>query len=143
MFPPLRFLLASVAILVCASCSGFRTVKTGKAAISHFHEQFNAGLSDDIYRDASQEYQGSATAELHRKIIEGVREKMGSAGQFEVTNWRVDFLTGGRLVALQCKTTFANGEATESFQWRIEGTKAMLLGWHINSPLLIYQLSSR
>ena len=133
----LRVLLALVAILVCASCSSSEAVKTGKAAIGRFHEQLNAGLSDQIYRDASQEYQGSATAELNRKIIESVRKKMGNAGQFEVTTWRVDFLTSGHFVSLQCKTAFANGEATESFQWRVEGTKALLLGWHINSPLFM------
>ena len=106
-------------------------------AISRLHEQLNAGLSDEIYRSAAQEYQGSVTADLHRKFIETVRKKMGTAGQFEVTNWRIDLRTNGRFVSFQCQTAFDNGKAEESFVWRIEGTKALLLGWHINSPALI------
>jgi hypothetical protein len=74
---------------------------------------------------------------MHRKFIEAVRKKMGKAAQFEITSWRLNYLTSGRFLALQCKTTFADGEAAESFQWRIEGKKAILLGWNISSPLLV------
>jgi hypothetical protein len=124
-------------ILVCTSCSGSEDINTGKAAIRHFHEQLNAGLSDEIYRDAAREYQAAATSELNQKFIEAVRKKMGKAAQCEVTSWRLNYVTSGRFLSLECKTTFDHGDAAESFRWRIEGKKALLLGWNINSPLLV------
>jgi hypothetical protein len=134
----LRFFMATlVVILVCTSCSGSEDINTGKAAIRHFHEQLNAGLPDEIYREAAREYQAAATSELNRKFIEAVRKKMGKAAHCEVTSWRLNYLTSGRFLALECKTTFDHGEAAESFRWRIEGKKALLLGWNINSPALV------
>jgi hypothetical protein len=40
-------------------------------------------------------------------------------------------------LALQTRATFANGTADESFSWLIRDGKAWLMGWNINSPLLI------
>jgi hypothetical protein len=43
----------------------------------------------------------------------------------------------GSYISLTYDTEFAEGHATESFNWRVSGAKVHLAGYHINSPLLI------
>jgi len=133
----LRCLVVAALMLVCLSCSSSEDINIARAAVAHFHQQLNAGLPDEIYRNAAEEYQAAASSELNRELIEAVRRKMGNAAQFQVTGWRLNYLTSGRSLALQCRTAFAHGDAVESFEWRIQGNKALLLGWNINSPLLV------
>ena len=137
MIQRLLLVIPSVAILVCTSCVNSADMNTGKAGVAHFHDELNAGLSDEIYRDAGQEYRGATTEEFNRKFVEAVRTKMGRVQRYEVTTWRVNYSTNGKFLALECKTQFTNGGAEESFQWRIDGKRPVLMGWHINSPLLV------
>ena len=43
----------------------------------------------------------------------------------------------GHLVRLTYQSQFANGLANEQFLWRIEKSGPALLGYHVNSALLV------
>jgi hypothetical protein len=45
--------------------------------------------------------------------------------------------TAGHTVRLTYQSQFAKGLATEQFAWRIEHGTPVLLGYHVNSPLLV------
>jgi hypothetical protein len=123
--------------LLSVSCSTTADMKKGDAAVRRFHEKLNGQLADEIFRAATADYQRAATQETNRKMVEAVHRKMGDAGSFTTTSWRLNFTPAGRMLSLDCETQFANGRAQESFLWRFESDQPKLLGWHINSPLLI------
>ena len=53
--------------------------------------------------------------------------------------WNVTRGTGGHLVRLTYQSQFAKGAASEQFVWRMQTDGPALLGYHVNSPLLIAQ----
>jgi hypothetical protein len=90
-----------------------------------------------IYREAAPEFQKSATEADFMKLMEGVGRKLGAWQSSKPPAWRVFAGTGGRTVTFAYASQFEKGSANEEFIWRIEGDRAILVGYHINSPLFL------
>jgi hypothetical protein len=132
-----RIFLLLCTTLFIGACASSEELSRGKAVVGRFHEELNSGLFDDIYREASPEYQKSVTQEMNGKLLAGIGKKMGIAGQFRMTSWRLNAMTNGRFLELQGDADFANGKAVETFQWRIEGNRILMVSWNVNSPQLL------
>jgi hypothetical protein len=62
---------------------------------------------------------------------------LGKTKSAEKRGWNVNYHTSGTFVTLTYKTSYVEGEADEQFVYRLEGTVALLAGYHINSNALI------
>jgi hypothetical protein len=51
--------------------------------------------------------------------------------------WNDNVTTGGHFVTVNYAANYARGTAQESFVYRLDGTSAVLAGYHINSTALI------
>ena len=51
--------------------------------------------------------------------------------------WNVTRTTGGHFVKLMYQSQFAKGAAAEEFTWQIQNGRPSLVGYYVNSPLLV------
>jgi hypothetical protein len=130
----LGFIIALVTIT--ASCSMGKSKEAGEAAVTQFHNQFNAGQYKEIYDQADEAFRKAAAETEVLALFEAVRKKLGTIRQANANGWHV-FMGEATTVTLQYDTEFTEGKATEQFVFVVSGDKAALVNYTINSLLLI------
>jgi len=127
-----------VAMLVLlAGCHPVQDASQVDSAVEQFHERLAAGEADAIYRDAGPEYQQSIDSETNRKFIARIGRKLGVPGKASRTGYNVMYTPSSAVVNTQYRVNYTNGVATETFVWRVKDGKATLLGFTVNSPLML------
>jgi hypothetical protein len=115
-------------LVLAAACHRAPDTSMVDSAVELFHQRLASGDDDAIYRDAGIEYQRSIDVEMNHKFLAQIRRGRGSPGRAT----RTDYAVTGAVVNAVYKVSFANGDATETFVWRVTGGKAVLLGFTIN-----------
>ena len=116
--------------LLLAACAGTDDAKRG---VANFRARAAQTSFSEIYWRAAPEFRQSATEEQFLRVMATLDRKLGpwtSAGEpgGNVT---------GQVVNLTYQSQFAKGDGSEQFTWRIENGEPVLLGYHVNSSLLI------
>ncbi len=132
----LIFVVATV-ILAVGSCSTKEDLAIAEREVKRFHEAFNAGRFDEIYERTTDELKKSAAGPEFVAMLETIQRKLGKMTETKRQNWTVNFNTGGTTVKLIYETTFAEGKGVETFNCRISGKKALLMGYDITSKSLL------
>ncbi len=132
---------AMVILLIAAaqlcSCSMSKDMTMAEQAVAQFHERLNNQQDDAIYDAADAAYKNAITRETNHGFLSRIRRKLGTIKTSSKTNFRLNIDTNGTFVNLAYKTECANGEADETFVWRVEGGHVTLVGYHVNSPLML------
>jgi hypothetical protein len=108
--------------------------ETAETGTQTFRKRAARGEFASIYGEAAPEFKKSATDVQFAKLMEGIGRKLGAWQSSNTPAWRVFSGTGGRTVTLRYASQFQNGGANEEFIWRIQGDRAILVAYHINSP---------
>jgi hypothetical protein len=66
-------------------------------------------------------------------FLASVHAKLGATRSSKQTDWKVNYLTRGTFVTLHYKTSYENGDADEEFVFQVDGQKAALEGYHMNT----------
>ena len=132
----MRILLIA-AMMTLGACSGGKDLAQSEQAIARFHEQLNSGQFDEIYRNASSEWKGASSQADSQKLFAAVRKKLGSFQSGKQVGWRANYGTGGSTVVVQYASKYEKGAATETFTYRPSDPAPVLIGYNINSPVLI------
>ena len=130
-----RMWVVASALLV-AACGGTDEAKHGVAEFRSRAAQKSYG---EIYRTAGAELRQTATEEQFERFMTTLDRRLGTWQSAAEPAWNVTRGTGGHLVRLTYQSQFAKGTASEQFVWRMENGGAALLGYHVNSPLLMAQ----
>ncbi|THD35268.1 MAG: DUF4019 domain-containing protein [Sphingomonas sp.] len=130
-----RLSIAIAAGLVLGGCSMGADVKAGGDAVAAFHKQLDAGQSAAIEAAAGPEMK--TTPGQFIQLLDAVHRKLGASGASQQVGFNDAVNPGGHFLTLNYQTTFAKGPATETFVYRIDGGKAVLAGYNINSQALI------
>jgi hypothetical protein len=125
-----------VSALVVAGCGGTDAAKRG---VEEFRSRAAQRSYAEIYRAAGAELRQGTTEEQFERFMTAIDRKLGAWQAAEDPAWNVMRGTTGQLVRLTYESQFARGGASEQFLWRIERGEAVLLGYHVNSPLLASQ----
>jgi hypothetical protein len=134
---PFRSCVSIAALaLITAGCGGTDAAKRG---VAEFRSRAAERSYSEIYRRAGAELQQVATEEQFEQFMIGVDRKLGAWQSADEPGWNVTRGTGGQLVRLTYQSQFTKGNASEQFVWRIERGAPVLLGYHVNSPLLVTQ----
>ena len=140
LLPMLRARLALFIVLLmlpaCCSCSLRADLAIAEAAVAHFHDQFNAGQFQDIYLHSGAQLKNSAPQIEFINFLSGVQRKLGVVKQTRMINFTVRNKSIGTFAWLVYRTEFAEGKGRENFAFEIKGDQAILIGYHIKSPLL-------
>jgi len=123
--------------LVLGACSSSADFDRAKEGVERFHEMFNGGTFDAIYSEAGKEFQASTPRDEFLQFVEAVHRKLGKAGEAKLRGWNVNYNTSGSYVTLTYATHYDEGDASEQFVFNVGGGKASLVGFHINSKVLI------
>ena len=124
-------------IVVVNSCSLTKGKEIGEHAVVQFHNQFNAGQYHEIYAQSDEGFRKATTEADALALFEAVRRKLGTVKNSTQTRWHVNSTTGGTRVILAYDVEFSEGKGTEEFVFHINGDKALLFNYNVNSPLLI------
>ena len=131
-----RYIVRGAALAALAGCSMGADVKIGGDAVAAFHRQLDAGQFAAIESGGGPEIKTPPGRLV--QLLEVVHRKLGQIKSSQQVGFNDQVNTGGHFMALDYKTTFANGVAAENFYYRIDGGKAVLAGYHINSDALIF-----
>jgi hypothetical protein len=133
------FSLIVVTLLLAtgSSCSFTQGKGIAEAAVTQFHNQYNAGQFREIYAQTDEGFKQSASEEEFVAFLEALHRKLGTIGKTESSGWKVNATPMGTMVALGYNVEFSEGKGTEQFVFRVSDEKALLYNYNVNSPLLI------
>lgn len=132
----MKHVLAIVTLLI-AGCSSSANIKLAEQAIPLFHEMLDASQFDEIYAASAEDLKKVADKKEFVTLLEAVHRKLGNTKASAQKGWNVNYHTSGAFVTLTYATTYAEGEASERFVYRMQGSTALLAGYHINSNALL------
>lgn len=131
-----RSLFALLAVLL-AGCSMSADVGLAEGQVAQFHQQLDAGQLQQIYAGASDRLRKATSEQDMQALLAAVHRKLGDVKSSVRGAWSVHAGVTGTFVSLSYRTHFSEGDATERFDYQLEGDKALLAGYHINSNTLI------
>jgi hypothetical protein len=132
-----RFLVLSIA-LFASGCGGmFKGKKAAEQGVADFHKLYNDGKLSDIYSVSHSKFKGATTEKEFLEFVGTVQRKLGKVTQTANAGVNVRSFNLTTTVVLTQTTTFEQGRGTEVFTFQMEGDKAVLVGYNINSKDLI------
>lgn len=124
--------------LLLAGCPAmFKGKAAGERGVTEFHRLYNEGKFKEIF-DGGHSALKTATPETKfLEFLEAVQRKLGKETQTANAGFNLNTFNLTTRVVLTQKTTFEQGNATEVFTFGMNGEKAVLVGYNINSNELI------
>jgi hypothetical protein len=132
----LRHLAILLAVGVGA-CSSGEHIGTAEQAVADFRRQMAAQQFSHVYAKSSEEFRKSASEADITKFFAAVQKKLGNVKSAEKNGWHLNYQPSGTFVTLGFRTEFEKGAGTEQFVFRVVNGHASLVGYNVNSPLLI------
>ncbi len=126
-----RVFAIAVAVALLAGCGMSADTKTAELAVTQFHQMLDAGQIDAIYAASSDDLKKITTHAQFVTFLDSVRAKAGATKSTSEKSWHLDFKTTGNIVTLGYATVFATAHAKETFVFRVQDSKALLVGYHI------------
>ena len=123
-----------VALLTTACTMGTNEAKDG---VAEFRARVSRQSFKEIYQAAAPEFRQAATEEEFVRFMSALDRKLGPWQSASEPGWHVARTTAGHSVQLAYESRFTKGPAAEQFAWRIEGGRPVLLGYNVNSRLLV------
>jgi hypothetical protein len=128
-----RIGLLTVALLLTACTLGTNEAKEG---VEEFRARVAQRSFSEIYQSSAPEFRQASTEEQFVNFMTALDGKLGPWQSGADAGWNVMRGVGGHSVRLRYDSRFAKGTAVEDFAWRIERGRPVLLGYHVQSPLL-------
>ena len=123
-----------VVALVVVSCGGAEKAKDG---VSGFRARVANRSFAEIYRAASPEFRQSASEAQFERFMAALERRLGTWQSARDPVWTVTRGTNGHFVTLTYQSQFSKGPVTERFAWRLEHGAPVLVGYNVNSTLLV------
>jgi hypothetical protein len=130
-------LVLSVGVIV-SGCGGmFKGKKAAEQSVADFHKQYNDGKHAEIYFAGHSKFKTAASQKQFLEVMSAVQRKLGKVTQTANAGFNVRTFNLTTTVVLNQNTTFEQGTGTEVFTFQMDGDKAILVGYNINSKELI------
>jgi uncharacterized protein DUF4019 len=144
MHATIRRIFLTIALLLAvaagSACAGVAAKGEAETRVASFHGMLDAERYSEIYGGADELFKNATTEAQFTEILRAVHRKLGVVVSTAQTNFTSRDLAGtsaGSYISMTYKTEFAEGPATESFNWRVVDGKVHLVGYNIQSSLLI------
>ena len=133
----MKRLAVAVLLSALAGCSAGTDVPVAEKAVARFHTMLDAGQNAQIYQESASDMKSTSSESQLNALLEAVHRKLGAVKKAQQQGWNDQVNTGGHFVTLNYATSYARGDAAETFVYKIAGEKAQLVGYNINSNALI------
>ncbi|MGC1305254.1 MAG: DUF4019 domain-containing protein [Caulobacteraceae bacterium] len=121
-----------------AGCSAGRDTTATTQAVDGFHRMLDAEQFDQIYSASSDDLKHASTQARFTQFLAAVHRKLGPTRQTKQSGWNDNYATGGHFMTIRFDTTFASGQGSETFVYRLnDGVSPQLVGYHISSDALV------
>jgi uncharacterized protein DUF4019 len=144
MHATIRRIFLTIALLLAvaagSACAGFAAKGEAETGVASFHGMLDAERYSEIYGGTDELFKNATPEAQFTEILQAVHRKLGVVVSTAQTNFTSRDLAGtsaGSYISMTYKTEFAEGPATESFNWRVVDGKVHLVGYNIQSSLLI------
>lgn len=131
-----RYFLSAL-LLTLASCSPSADTKAAENAVAAFHQAMDAEQYGPIYDQSDSGMKTAITRDRFVKLLGIFHQKLGAFRSGKTVGWNDNATTSGHFLTLNRTAEFARGPATEQFIFRVDADHAQLVGYHVNSDLLI------
>jgi len=111
--------------------------KAAEQGVADFHNLYNDGKFADIYSAGHSKFKSATTEKQFVELVGAVHRKLGKVTQTASAGFNVRTYNLTTTVVLTQTTTFEQGTGKERFTFQMDGDKAVLVGWNINSKDLI------
>jgi len=129
----MRILFAVFIGIVLCGCSSQKDFQEAERATDEFHLQLARGNYGGIYDASGPAIRDTASRDQFISMMQGLNQKLGVCGTADRKGFNVNYTTGGTFVAMVYSRKCANTSLEERFDWRIEGGRASLHGYHFKS----------
>jgi hypothetical protein len=126
----MRIFLAVLIGVVLCGCSSQKNFQEAERATDEFHMQVAKGNYGGIYDASGPAIRDTASREQFITMMQGLNQKLGVCAAPDRTSFNVNYNTGGTFVIMTYSRKCANALLQERFDWRMEGGKAVLHGYH-------------
>jgi hypothetical protein len=106
-------------------------------SVRRFHQELNSARYEEICRDSDEGFSRGEKHDELLSILEAVHQKLGDAGFESQINMNVNATTDGTFLTADYNTTFAHGQAIETFTWIKSGGTLKLYGYSVQSKALL------
>ena len=127
------FLMVILALLLLGCTDIIKGKSIAEPKVAVFHDRFNEGQYEEIYSEAADEFKKAASKEKVLALFSAIDSKLGKVQSSSITTWNVKNFNLNTTVVLVSDTQFELGAGTETFTFLVNGEKAALLGYNINS----------
>ena len=127
--------LATLPLL--AGCNAVSDTKAAEQGVDALHQAFSSGQFATVYDGSAPEMKNSISRDAFVSTFGGVYSRTGAYKSGKTTGWKVNYGTGGNIVALNRDAQFQNARGTEEFVFRVQGGKAVLAGYHVKTDLRV------
>ncbi|MBV9929753.1 MAG: DUF4019 domain-containing protein [Alphaproteobacteria bacterium] len=128
-------IIAAVALL--AGCSMKADMDAGSKAIAAFHRDVDAGQYQKVWAESATDMKGSTPADRLAALLDAVHRKLGRFRSGSQVGFNDNVSGAGHTLSVTYEARYEKGAATEQFVFRMDGNRALLAGYHINSDALI------
>lgn len=132
-----RLICLVALVLSLVGCSMSKDVETAEKKVSEFRSLLASKRFGQIYYASADDLKKAVKKSEFVAFLEAVNRKLGKVKKTELVNWNVNYNTSGKFITLTYNTTYAEGDASEQFIYRVQNDNAKLAGYHINSAALI------
>jgi Protein of unknown function (DUF4019) len=129
-----------LAVAFGPACAGFAAKGDAEIGVTTFHGMLDAERYSEIYSGTDELFKNATPEAQFTEILQAVHRKLGVVRSSAQKNFYSREQTGtnaGSYISMTYDTQFAEGPATESFNWRVADGKVHLAGYNIQSSLLI------
>ena len=134
--------LSSVVFVIAISvfamgCGARKDLANSDLAVAKFHAQLDAGNFDQIYAESGQGMKNATTKEKLVGLLDAVHRKLGYVKSSNRKGFYINWGTIGKTVRVNYSTQFDSDTAAEEFVFLVSGDDLQLVGYHINSDVLV------
>ena len=141
----MRTLMKSISLVATLSvalflfgCGGiFKGKSAAELGVAEFHKLYNDGKLSELYAAAHPKFKEATTEKQFLEFMGAVLRKLGKVTQTTNVSFNVRTVNLTTTVVLSQNTTFEQGAGSETFTFQMDGEKAVLVGYDINSKDLI------
>lgn len=125
-------------LLFMTSCNSVNNKELAEQGVAQFHSQLNAAQYHAIYTESDEQFRRISNETDFAALVQSIHRKLGKVQQSNLQSFQVGWFIGqGTMVTLIYNTQFVEGKAGEKFTWRIKNNRPILVGYFINSNVLV------
>lgn len=128
----MRFAILLVIAATLAGCSMGQDMSVTDSAVAEFHAKLNNGQFAAIVAAAGPEMKSSGP-----EFVERIHTKLGMFRSTSRQGFNDNIINGDHTFTASYASVYSTGPATESFVYRLNSGKPVLIGYHVESVALL------